>query len=68
MDDLNFKTTILENWKNAREGGYYDDTDFTWEDVALDMIAFAADVEEYLETYGEDELVKKIVAVLEHTE
>jgi hypothetical protein len=68
MDDLGFKHAVLSNWENARDNGYYDNGDFTWEDVAIDMIAFASDMEELLAEYDEDALIARIVAVLEHTD
>lgn len=68
MDTEDFKNAVLENWNSARENGYYEGSDYTWQDVALDMIAFAQDIEEYADKYGDEAVVAAIVDILEHTE
>ncbi|AGR47646.1 hypothetical protein PHIM7_4 [Sinorhizobium phage phiM7] len=62
----NFDQIVLEEYHNALENDYLFEG-YTLEDIALDMIAFSATMEEYVDWEGDDdsELVKAIVNALE---
>lgn len=62
----NFDQIVLEEYHNALENDYLFEG-YTLEDIALDMIAYSATMEEYVDWEGDDdsELVKAIVEALE---